>query len=212
MDLEKQFNQATIFRSFRDFANSLPDNASRGLFYQMIIDYSLDAIEPVDDGSLIYNAFILIKPNIDKSNIKRINGSRIKDVGSRRERTNQQLNNNQTESKTEANQQLNNIKYPTTAQEVLDIAHDQAKKPFTQEMAELYLSSRQSTAWQKRGNVIKNIVADIAGYYLNYQQGQKQNKTSNENSNNQTEEKANPSWWQEDHERYKQEMAEKQGR
>jgi len=57
---------AKIYRSFRDAAKKLPD-PERLQFWDAIMDYSLDGIEPEIDG-MAEMLFIAIKPTIDARN------------------------------------------------------------------------------------------------------------------------------------------------
>jgi hypothetical protein len=73
-----KFDRCTIFESFYQFAEALPTDADRGQFYSGIIKYSLYGIEPEFQNAIVKACFVLIKPNIDSSNIKRISGKQAK--------------------------------------------------------------------------------------------------------------------------------------
>lgn len=84
-------DQMTLFRSYVEVADLLPDNETRGEFYGGLAHYALDGEEPKFTSSVCNGYFLLIKPIIDKSNIKRRAGS----IGGKAKAK-------QTESKTEA--------------------------------------------------------------------------------------------------------------
>ncbi len=68
-------DRMTLFRSFVDFADGLPNDDMRGRFYTGLARYALDGIEPEFDDSLCRSGFLLIKPVIDKSNHNRRPGN-----------------------------------------------------------------------------------------------------------------------------------------
>ena len=75
---EYTFDRCTIYESFYSFAQSLPTDADRGIFYTKMIEYSLYDIEPVFESAILTDAFCLVKPTIDSSNRKRTNGKKPK--------------------------------------------------------------------------------------------------------------------------------------
>lgn len=93
-----QFNRATIYESFIQYADSLPDDAARGLFYTGVLKYSMYGQEPnFTEG--MQAVFALIRPVIDKSNSRRSVGEKGgKQSGSKCEAKQKQMR-----SKTEAN-------------------------------------------------------------------------------------------------------------
>ena len=84
-------DQMTLFRSYVEVADLLPDNETRGEFYSGLAHYALDGEEPKFTSPVCNGYFLLIKPIIDKSNIKRRSGC----IGGKAKAK-------QTESKTEA--------------------------------------------------------------------------------------------------------------
>lgn len=76
--MESNFDRCTIYKSFYDFAQALPNDSDRGLFYTGIIEYSMLGKEPNFDNALLKSSFGLIKPVIDNSNKKRLNQAQAK--------------------------------------------------------------------------------------------------------------------------------------
>lgn len=64
-----------FYRSFVDAGKCIEDEADRLMFFEAIINYALDGVEPELNG-IISGMFSLIKPNIDANNKKYENGKK----------------------------------------------------------------------------------------------------------------------------------------
>ncbi len=64
-----------FYRSFFDAGKCIEDEADRLMFFEAIINYALDGVEPELNG-IISGMFSLIKPNIDANNKKYENGKK----------------------------------------------------------------------------------------------------------------------------------------
>lgn len=64
-----------FYRSFVEAGKCIEDESERLLFYESIINYAIDGIEPELSG-VIGGMFTLIKPNIDANNKKYENGKK----------------------------------------------------------------------------------------------------------------------------------------
>jgi len=92
-------NSFTFYPSYFESAQCV-DEAEQGAFYKAIIDYAFTGVEPQFQGALKM-AFILVKPNIDKSIKKSINGFK--------------QNKNQTEPEPNTNTTQTELKQNTNA-------------------------------------------------------------------------------------------------
>ena len=100
-------DQMTLFRSYVEVADLLPDNETRGEFYGGLAHYALDGEEPKFTSSVCNGYFLLIKPIIDKSNIKRRAGSIGGKAKAKQTESKTEAEAKQTESKGEANRNRN---------------------------------------------------------------------------------------------------------
>ena len=95
-------DQMTLFRSYVEVADLLPDNETRGEFYSGLAHYALDGEEPKFTSPVCNGYFLLIKPIIDKSNIRRRAGSIGGEAKAKQTESKTEAKAKQTESKTEA--------------------------------------------------------------------------------------------------------------
>ena len=63
-----------FYKSWADAAQYISDPAERVSFYEAIIDYAANGIEPSDLSAMAGMAFILVKPQIDANNSKSAGG------------------------------------------------------------------------------------------------------------------------------------------
>ena len=122
----------TFFGSFLDYAKTIADKTSRLAFFEMITEYGINGIVP-DSSDPLYPAFVLIRPNIDISAIRRAAGSKGgSSAGQSKARPG-----NKNASKTQAKPKQNASdmdKDMDKELEVCDIAHARKPRPSLSEI------------------------------------------------------------------------------
>lgn len=183
--MSEELKSVTIYTTFVEAIDGVCKNdAEKGKIYTAIVRYALFGEEP-KLNSVLLAVFSLMKPAIDKSNMRKINGAKRKQNGSKTEAKEEQdksdeeiclnksekqkgsdiyLNDTSTSSSSSSSNSLcQTFSYPETVKEILAEA-ERAGCVISEEEAERYFVCRMSADWVDAAG--RKIAPSRLGYDL----------------------------------------------
>jgi hypothetical protein len=208
--MSEELKSVTIYTTFVEAIDGVCKNdAEKGKMYTAIVRYALFGEEP-NLNSVLLAVFSLMKPAIDKSKIRKINGAKRKQNGSKTEAKEEQDNSddeiclNKSEKQKGSDIYLNDtstsssssssnsfcpaFSYPESVEDVLTAA-EKAGCVISREEAERYFVCRMSADWvDAAGRKIapSRLGYDLKKWVLNAEKA--------ENAKKQREVKYEPEW------------------
>ena len=203
--MSEELKSVTIYATFVEAIDGVCKNdAEKGKMYSAVVRYALFGEEP-KLTSVLLAVFSLMKPAIDKSKMRKINGAKRKQNESKtdfcstnneeaKENQNESdiyLNDNTSTSSSSSNSLSVSFSYPETVEDVLQIA-DKAGCVISRDEAQRYFICRMSADWVDAAG--RKIAASRLGYDLKRWVLNAQKTQKNQPESKQREVKYEPSF------------------
>ena len=190
--MNEELKSVTIYATFVEAIDGVcKKDAEKGKMYSAVVRYALFGEEP-KLSSVLLAVFSLMKPAIDKSKMRKINGAKRKQNGSKidvcsinneeaKENQNESdiyLNDNTSTSSSSSNSLSVSFSYPETVDDVLAEA-EKAGCAISKDEAERYFICRMSADWvDATGRKIaqNRIGYDLKRWVLNVEKNSKDGK------------------------------------
>lgn len=205
--MSEELKSVTIYATFVEAIDGVCKNdAEKGKMYSAVVRYALFGEEP-KLTSVLLAVFSLMKPAIDKSKMRKINGAKRKQNGSKTDicsTNNEEAKENQNESDIYLNDNTStsssssssnslsvSFSYPETVEDVLQIA-EKAGCVISRDEAQRYFICRMSADWVDAAG--RKIAASRLGYDLKRWVLNAQKTQKNQPESKQREVKYEPSF------------------